>query len=117
MGVDGINGPGGGAPPTGPSDVAGAASQGAEPARFDRALDPTSSSAPTDLERVASGELSVDDYLDARVHAATAHLNGVLNEDQLSQVREELRDRLSTDPLLARLVQRALGVSPSEPNR
>ncbi|HKY38347.1 MAG TPA: hypothetical protein VJN18_20530 [Polyangiaceae bacterium] len=66
--------------------------------------------APSDaflaLER---GELSVEQYLDARVEGAVAPLLTRLSPEQLELVRAELRAALSTDPVLVELVRKATG--------
>src|SRR6185369_17592959 len=53
------------------------------------------------LER---GELSVEQYLDARVEGAVAPLVSKLSPEQLEFVRGELRGALETDPVLVELV-------------
>ena len=108
MGVDGISGSGGSGLPDAPTNV--------ERSGEGFAVEQSAGAPPSELERVASGELSVDGYLDARVSEATRHLQSVLGPEQLASVQEQLRDQLLTDPLLTRLVQRALGTSPGEPN-
>lgn len=59
------------------------------------------------------GELGVDQYLDGRVEQATAHLAASLDPEQLAFIREQLRDQLSSDPVLSKLVQRVTGVTAS----
>ncbi|MBN1609570.1 MAG: hypothetical protein JW940_23260, partial [Polyangiaceae bacterium] len=66
------------------------------------------------LERVRSGELSLDQYLDGRVQEAVQHLVGKLSPDQLDFVRETLREQLSSDPVLVELVGRAVGTERAE---
>jgi hypothetical protein len=109
MGVDGIGSSGG----SGPIDP----SLGVGRPSADFAVEHTDAAQASDLDRVASGELSVDAYLDARVREATTHLAGALDPEQLATLQEQLREQLRTDPLLARLVHRALGSTPSEPSR
>lgn len=58
-----------------------------------------------DLARFRRGELTLDEYLDARVEAAVAHFRRVLSEEQLQVVRDVLRETLQTDPSLQTLVQ------------
>ncbi len=58
------------------------------------------------LER---GELSVEQYLDARVEGAVAPLIARLSPEQLEFVRAELRAALSTDPVLVELVRKTTG--------
>jgi hypothetical protein len=65
------------------------------------------SDALTALER---GDISVDQYLDARVQSAVAPLEASLSPDQLQFVRGELRAALENDPVLVELVRKATGV-------
>lgn len=58
------------------------------------------------LER---GEISVDQYLDARVEGAVAPLLSRLSPEQLEFVRAELRTSLTTDPVLVELVRKSTG--------
>jgi hypothetical protein len=58
------------------------------------------------LHRLKRGELSLGEYLDTRVAAAVAPLEGVLHADDLRYVRAVLRDKLDLDPRLRRLVER-----------
>jgi hypothetical protein len=58
------------------------------------------------LER---GEISVDQYLDARVESAVAPLVSRLSPEQLEFVRAELRSALTTDPVLVELVRKTTG--------
>jgi hypothetical protein len=58
------------------------------------------------LER---GEISVEQYLDARVEGAVAPLLPRLSPEQLEFVRAELRAALSTDPVLVELVRKTTG--------
>jgi hypothetical protein len=112
MGIDGISG-------RGPSNLTGVAGPDAPVRKSDSfRLDPQ---APVDrtspseaLERVRSGELSVDQYLDGRVQEAVQHLVGKLSPEQLDFVRETLREQLSSDPVLVELVQRTVGTERSE---
>ena len=65
------------------------------------------------LERLQRGELTVDQYLEAQVAAATAHLQS-LPAERLEVVRGMLREALRSDPVLVELVRRATGVVPTE---
>lgn len=65
-------------------------------------------SASRDLNRLKRGELTVDEYLDAKVDVAVAPLEGVLHADDLGYVRALVRDKLETDPRLRRLLRRLL---------
>ncbi len=64
------------------------------------------------LEQLRSGEISVSQYLDIKVQEATAHLDQRLTAEQLSFIRDSLRDQLSTDPVLVELVQSTTGALP-----
>ena len=61
------------------------------------------------LERLKSGEINLDGYLDQRVHHATSHLVGRIDGEQLAFIRSSLRSQLEQDPGLAALVHRATG--------
>jgi hypothetical protein len=63
------------------------------------------------LER---GEISVEQYLDARVESAVAPLVSRLSPDQLEFVRGELRSALETDPVLVELVRKTTGAVSAE---
>jgi hypothetical protein len=106
MSIDGIGKRGGVAP--------GAPVPGAVPAQSSFEVGgPEAASAPAApsdasdaflaLER---GEISVDQYLDARVESAVAPLLARLSPEQLEFVRSELRSSLTTDPVLVELVRK-----------
>jgi len=59
------------------------------------------------VDRLQSGELTRDQYLDIRADQAVHHLVGQLPTDQIETIRSTLREQLSTDPLLVTLVRRA----------
>lgn len=63
------------------------------------------------LEDFKAGRIDMNGYLDQKVDAATAHLQGLPPAD-LEQLRSMLRDQLASDPGLAELVQKATGQSP-----
>ncbi len=67
---------------------------------------PALEGASDDLNRLKRGEITIREYLDAKVAAAVAPLEGVLHEDDLGYVRAVVRDKLEIDPKLRRLVQR-----------
>jgi len=67
------------------------------------------------VDRVRSGELTVEQYLDLRVNEATSHLDGRLSPDQLAFVRNSLREQLATDPVLVELVRGVTGAVPPPP--
>jgi hypothetical protein len=105
MSIDGIGKRGGiapsdsipgAAPAAGSFEVGAAAATGAAEAA-------SGSDAFQALER---GEISVEQYLDARVESAVAPLVSRLSPDQLEFVRAELRSSLTTDPVLVELVRK-----------
>jgi hypothetical protein len=113
MSVDGIGKRGGIAPGVEAPAVApgaGASFQvGAEAAAG--AAPAGGSDAFSALER---GEISVEQYLDARVETAVAPLLPRLSPEQLEFVRAELRSALETDPVLVELVRKTTGALRSE---
>lgn len=124
MGIDGI---GGGKPPFGPSTGAanGASKVGGEGFSLDRtgASSKTAASqseatesvsATADLERLQSGAISLDDYLQTRAEKAVAHLESVVPADQLELIKEQLVHQMKQDPSVASLVQRATGILPTD---
>ena len=62
-------------------------------------------------DRVRQGQLSLDEYLDLRVHEATGHLEGKLGPGDLARVQQTLRTQLAQDPWLHDLMTRATGHS------
>jgi hypothetical protein len=62
--------------------------------------------------RFRGGEVSFDEYLDARVNEAIAPFNGVLSADRIEWIRSMLREQLATDPVLGEYVRRATGRNP-----
>src|SRR4051812_15492728 len=108
MSIDGIGKRGGVTP--GASVPGGSPAQGSfeiGSAEASEAVAGTGASdAFTALER---GELSVEQYLDARVEGAVAPLVSRLSPEQLEFVRGELRGALETDPVLVELVRKTTG--------
>jgi len=111
MGIDGIGKPGG-IKPGAIEGIEGGATE-VDSATGDFSLNQVgetqqaeASSALGQLER---GEISLDEYLNGRVEGAVAHLNGKLSTEQLDFVKEQLREQLSSDPVLSELVRRATG--------
>ena len=108
MGIDGINKPGGSSKP-------GVAGPEPNDQDFRDKLDVDRTSraehvgAPSPLQQLHAGTLTLDQYLDAQVNAAVAHLQGKLPAEQLDFVKESLRAQLSTDPVLVELVRRTTG--------
>lgn len=68
----------------------------------------------TPLEQLKSGKIDFNQYVDLKVHEATAHLEG-LSPAQLDTIRSMLRDRMATDPELVDLLKQATGQAPSVP--
>lgn len=106
MSIDGIGKHGGVTP--------GAEVPGAAPAQGSFELGGPDAAAPVDAAASGSdaflalerGEISVDQYLDARVESAVAPLLPRLSPEQLEFVRAELRSALTTDPVLVELVRK-----------
>ena len=63
-------------------------------------------------ERVRSGELSLEGYLDVRVEEATRHLEGKLGAGDLGEIRSALKEQLRSDPALRDMVKAATGSVP-----
>jgi hypothetical protein len=108
--IDGVRGPGGLRPALGTS-ITG-------PSRPETHGEPfaVSTTGPTcaDSDILAAlqrGEISLDQYVDARLLEATRHLDSRLDNDEISFVCETLREHTATDPVLERLIQRATGQS------
>lgn len=117
MSIDGIGRP----PPTGGAAPLGGAlgsEQKSEPFRVGHESE-VGAATPTSglVGQLERGELSFEQYLDARVNEATAPFEGRLPAEQLDFVRESLRAQLETDPVLVDLVRRAadVGASTREP--
>jgi hypothetical protein len=112
MGIDRIDKGSGGLPIADiqPSAAGDAAKTGAE-FKVDRA---GSVEAPseTSLDRLRAGRISVSEYLDIQVQQATAHLDGRVSTEQLSFIRDSLREQLSSDPVLVDLVKSTTGALP-----
>jgi hypothetical protein len=107
MGIDGIGKPPGGLPLGGPSGASGSPGTGAS-FRVEGAA-PAPDVQSSELDKLTRGEITLDDYLDARVSEAVRHLEGKLGAEQLAFVRQTLRDELATDPVLVELVRQATG--------
>ncbi len=116
MGVDSI-GKGGGLPPGGapPGASSGGAAGEFRVDSGSAASAPVGPNAPSAaLEKLQSGEVDLDQYLDARVDDAVRHLEGKLSAPELDFVRGELRQQLAEDPVLVELVRRATGTVPTD---
>jgi len=118
MGIDHIGGKG---PPLPPATVGGTSNAGAPSAPFPPVSE-TPAAAPaasaegveaTALERLRSGDLTLDAYLDAKAAEATRHLEGVAPA-VLQAIRDTLREQLASDPGLADLVRTVRGSAPSD---
>lgn len=130
MGIDRI-GKGGGLPPTsglgdeaGTSGVKGTgatfeldragAIEGKAPQQASAVTGSSAVDASSPLGRLQRGEIDLDRYLDLKVEGATAKLQG-LSSDELSSIKEVLRDQMATDPQLVELVRSATGQLPKTP--
>ena len=115
MGIDGI-GKGGAPPPTTGIDRSPSSSTaevGSSSAEFKVGkATPSEAPAGASLDQVRSGAISVSQYLDLKVNESTAHLVHRLNAEQLSFIRQSLREQLSADPALVDLVKAATGHLP-----
>ncbi len=112
MAIDGIGKPPISGTPNsvGSPDVTGASSRIEFSVKPAAGSESASSTAPVDhtlVDRLQSGELTRDQYLDIRADQAVHHLVGRLSTDQIDTIRATLREQLSTDPLLLTLVRRA----------
>jgi hypothetical protein len=112
MGIDHIGGKGPPMPPaTGGVSNVGAPSAPFPPVSETPAAVPAASATgveATTLQRLRSGELTLDGYLDAKVAEATGHLVGV-TPAVLQAIRDALREQLASDPGLADLVRTVSG--------
>jgi hypothetical protein len=109
MSIDGIGKRGGiapGASVPGAPAAPGSFEVGAPAAASGASAPSGVSDAFAELER---GEISVEQYLDARIESAVAPLLSRLSPDQLEFVRAELRSALETDPVLIELVRKTTG--------
>ena len=123
MGIDHIGGKG---PPVPSVGAGGVTNAGGPTAPFPAGSEapaaapaaPAAGAEATPLERLRSGELTLDGYLDAKVAEATDHL-GALGPSILQSLRDALREQLANDPGLADLVRTVRGSAapPDEPER
>jgi hypothetical protein len=121
MGIDQIGKKGPPLPP--PKDAVGAAGRTETARAFDASAVRATPTAPpsealeptrTALERLRAGEVDLDGYLDLKVSEATAHL-AAMPALQLEALRDALRDRMASDPMLVDLVRTATGRAPEPP--
>jgi hypothetical protein len=73
-------------------------------------VSPTAPAGASPLEKLRTGEVDLEGYLDLKVHEAVGHLKG-LRPAELSEIRATLREHMAQDPGLAELVRRATGES------
>ena len=115
MGIDGI-GKGGGSPPASGIDRSASPSAtevGSSSTEFKVGkAEPSEGSDAASLDQVRSGAISVSQYLDLKVNEATAHISDRLSAEQVSFIRQSLREQLATDPALVDLVKAATGQLP-----
>jgi hypothetical protein len=115
MSIDRI-GKGGGGPPVTGIDQPGSASTtgvGSKDGEFkvQRAA-PAEGIGAEPLDRLRSGEISISQYLDIKVEQAMSHLDQRMSAEQLTFIRDSLREQLANDPMLVELVQSATGALP-----
>src|SRR5258706_6131364 len=121
MGIDRI-GKGGAPPPSGPSGPS--SPKGTSPSERVRGTEPSrpfevhageraaevaktsqvSATGASALERLRTGQIDMNGYLDLKVEQATAHLRG-LSPVELGQVKSMLRDQISSDPAFPELLK------------
>ncbi len=104
MAIDGIS------KPSGPPTPLPSATSGVEPAtRFtvEQTAPATGVEAADPLNRLQRGEITRDQYLEARVEEAVAPFTTRLDSDQLDFMRSVLREKLDTDPVTMDLLRRA----------
>jgi hypothetical protein len=58
------------------------------------------------LQRLKRGEISVEEYLEAKVETAIARLGPLVTDAQRGTVREALREHVLADPGVAERVRR-----------
>src|SRR5262245_46933396 len=107
MGIDGI-GKGGAPPPAGGIDRSTSPSATEIGSSTEFKVGKTAAveaAGSVSLDQVRSGAISVSQYLDLKVNESTAHLVDRLNAEQLSFIRQSLREQLSSDPALVDLVK------------
>ena len=111
MGIDGIGKPGGIKP--GAIEGIGGGTTDVDSASGDFSLNQVGETqqaeASSSLGQLERGEIGLDEYLNGRVESAVAHLDGKLPSEQLEFVKEQLREQLSSDPVLSELVRRTTG--------
>lgn len=111
MGIDGIGKSG---PPPSLDGPAGKRTGSTSAPETEFRVERTQSPPANDLERLERKEITREEYLDNRVDQATAHLQGHLSPERLSEVKQQMLAQLEVDPVLRRLLQRATGVAESQ---
>lgn len=112
MGIDRIGKGGPSAPPPPPKEVGGKEFTVSKPAAAERAAGAQAAQAAhVALDRLRSGEIDLQRYLDLKVDQATAHISS-LPTAEVEAIRKQLRHRLASDPALADLVRAATGRTP-----
>jgi hypothetical protein len=112
MSIDGI-----GRPPR-PSSGVGPADGPSPAAGVDKAFQlersaPVQGASPSGpLARLEKGEISLEQYLDARVDEAVAPFASRLAPEQLDFMKGSLRVELASDPVLVELLKRVAGAVP-----
>ena len=116
MSIDRIGKGGAGVPAPGigtTSPSSSASEVGGAPAEFKvKKGDASGPVSKPPLEQLRAGEISISKYLDIKVDEATSHLDRRLSGEQLSFVRDNLRQQLASDPVLADLVKSTTGMLP-----
>lgn len=110
MAVDGVGKP----PISGLPGPIASVSNSEPPTRSEFSIDGTSGPSPGAevasvdselLRRLELGQVSQEQYLDIKAEQAVAHLVGRLPIEQVEIIRATLRDQLSSDPFLQRLIR------------
>ncbi len=113
MPVDGVGKP----PAPGLSSRVSSVGNSEPPARSEFSVDATNQASQSPevepvasdlLRRLEAGQVSQEQYLDLKSEQAVAHLVGRLPAEQVELIRATLRDQLSSDPYLQRLVRQAV---------
>lgn len=61
------------------------------------------------LQKLKRGDITLEEYLDARVERALVRLGRLVTEEERSVLREVAREHAMSDPVVQAYVQRALG--------
>jgi hypothetical protein len=60
------------------------------------------------FHRLAMGQITTTEYLDLKVDQAMEKVRHLLSDDDFQHVREMVRDRIESDPVLARFAERLI---------